>query len=96
MTRTDQPRRAGAVISPSPLVPLGLGWLLVLGASPTGGVAGSRVEEDNNSRRWVQGPDGASSLAVRGVVGRALDAAAEPVTITDRQEAAHPRTGDAA
>jgi hypothetical protein len=78
-------------VSPSPLRTLGHGGLLVLAIEvPTGGAAGSRAEEANNSRRWVQGPDGAAPRVVRGVVGRALDAAAESVTITGRQEATHP------
>lgn len=86
-----------ATACPTPLLPLELGGLPGLGSVlPTGGVAGSRVVEADNSRRWVQGPDGASALAVRGVVGRALDAGAEPVTITGRQEATHPRQRAAA
>lgn len=58
----------------------------------TGGGAGSRAGEAKNSRRWVQGPDG----SLLGVLGRALDAAPEPVRLTGRREAAHPTQGDAA
>jgi hypothetical protein len=81
-------------VIPTPLRTLGHGGLLVLAIDlPTGGVAGSRAEEVNNSHRWVQGLDGAAPRVARGVVGRALDAAAEPVTITGRQEATHPAYG---
>lgn len=84
-------------MTPAVLVACALGGLLGLAAvPPTGGVAGSRAEEDNNSHRSAQGSDGAARLVATGVVGRALDAAAEPVTLTGRQEAAHPRHGAAA
>jgi hypothetical protein len=74
-----------------------LGRLLDLAAiPPTGGVAGSRAEEANNSRPYLVGPRGGARLVPTGVVGRALEAAADPVTLTGRQEAAHPRHGAAA
>jgi len=74
-----------------------LGRLHELAATPwTGGGVGSRAEEVKNSRRWVQGPAGYSPLVATGVVGRALDAAPEPVTLTGRREAAHPTQAAAA
>jgi hypothetical protein len=63
-----------------------LGLLHVLAADPwTGGAAGSRAEEATKSRRRVQGPS-----ARWGLLRRALEAAAEPVTLTAWREDAHP------
>jgi hypothetical protein len=57
----------------------------------TGGVGGSRADEAKNSPRWVQGPGGS-----QGVLGRALDAPAEPVTLATSREATRPPQGAAA
>ena len=66
-----------------------LGRLHVLAADPsTGGAAGSRAEEAEKSRRWVQGPS-----ARLGLLRRALDAAAEPVTLPAGVKAPAPRKG---
>jgi hypothetical protein len=63
-----------------------LGLLHVLAADPwTGGAAGSTAEEAQKSRRWVQGP-----AARWGLLRRALDPAAEPVTLLARREGARP------
>jgi hypothetical protein len=63
-----------------------LGLLHVLVADPwTGGAGGSRVEEAQKSCRWVQGPS-----ARLGLLRRALDAAAEPVTLAAWREGARP------
>jgi hypothetical protein len=62
------------------------GLLHVLAADPwTGGAAGSRAEEAKKSRRRVQGP-----TARLGLLRRALDAAAEPVTLRTRREDVRP------
>jgi hypothetical protein len=54
-----------------------LGLLHVLAADPwTGGAGGSRAEEAKKSGRRAQGPS-----ARLGLVRRALDAPAEPVTL---------------
>ena len=72
-------------------VPCAQGRLHVLAAqSLAGGGAGSRAGEVKNSPRWVQGPDGSSLVVATGVLGRALDAVREPVTINGRRGAAHP------
>ena len=66
------------------LVVFAFGLLHVLAADPwTGGVAGSRADEAKKSRRRVQGP-----TALLGLLRRALDAAAEPVTLRAWREAA--------
>jgi hypothetical protein len=63
-----------------------LGLLHVLEADPwTGGAGGSRAEEAQTSRRWVQGP-----AARWGLLRRALDAPAEPVTLPAWREGARP------
>ena len=69
-----------------------LGLLHVLAADPwTAGGAGSRVQEAKKSRRRVQGPS-----ARLGLLRRALDAPAEPVTLRARREGAHPTCRTAA
>jgi hypothetical protein len=69
-----------------------LGLLHVLAAHPwTGGAAGSRAEEAKKSRRRVQDPS-----ARLGLLRRALDTAAEPVTLRARREGAHPPLGTTA
>ena len=63
-----------------------LGLLHVLAADPwTGGAAGSRAEEAKKPRRRAQGP-----TARLGLLRRALEAAAEPVTLPARREGARP------
>jgi hypothetical protein len=63
-----------------------LGLLHVLAADPwTGGAAGSRAEEAQKSDRRAQGP-----AARLGLLRRALDAAAEPVTLPAWREGARP------
>jgi hypothetical protein len=63
-----------------------LGLLHVLAADPwTGGAAGSRAEEAKKSRPRVQGP-----TALLGLLRRALDAAAEPVTLLAWREGVRP------
>jgi hypothetical protein len=63
-----------------------LGLLHVLAADPwTGGAGGSRTEEAQKSCRWVQGP-----AARWGLLRRALDAPAEPVTLLAGREGARP------
>jgi hypothetical protein len=69
-----------------------LGLLHVLAADPwTGGAAGSRAGEATKSRRRVQGP-----TALLGLRRRALDAAAEPVTLPARRAGARPPQAAAA
>jgi hypothetical protein len=68
------------------------GLLHVLAADPwTGGAGGSRAEEAKKSRRRVQGP-----TARLGLLRRALDAAAEPVTLPAWREGARPPQAAAA
>jgi len=84
-TASQRPMLAGARRRHTPLS--ALGRLHDLAAvSSAGGGAGSRAGEAKNSRRRVQGPDGSTE----GVLGRALDAAPEPVTLLGRREAARP------
>ena len=71
--------------------PFAAGLLLVLAASLTGGAGGSRAEEAHNPRALVEVP-----AARSGVVGRALDAPVEPVTLPAWREGAHPTRGAAA
>jgi hypothetical protein len=60
-----------------------------LGCDPsTGGADGSRAVEAQKSRQWVQGPSARS-----GLLRRALDAAAEPVTLAACREGARPPFG---
>ena len=71
------------------LVVFAIGFLHVLAADPrTGGVAGSRAEEAKKSCRRAQDPS-----ARLGLLRRALDAAAEPVTLPARREGARPQLG---
>jgi hypothetical protein len=67
------------------------GLLHVLAASLTGGTGGSRAAEDHNPRAHVE-----VRAARAGVVGRALDAPVEPVTLPAWREGAHPTRGAAA
>jgi hypothetical protein len=72
--------------APAALAVFALGLLHVLAADPwTGGAAGSRAEEARKSRPRVQGPTG-----LLGLLRRALDAAAEPVTLRAWREGARP------
>jgi hypothetical protein len=69
-----------------------LGLLHVLAADPwTGGAAGSRAQEAKKPRRRAQGPP-----AGLGLLRRALDAAAEPVTLPARRDGTRPTHGTAA
>ena len=69
------------------LVVFAIGFLQVLAADRwTGGVAGSRAEEAKKSCRRAQGPP-----ARLGLLRRALDAAAEPVTLPARREGVRPQ-----
>jgi hypothetical protein len=72
---------------------LALGLLHVLAADPwTGGAAGSRAEEPKKPR-----VAGCRIRAARwGLLRRALDAAAEPVTLPARREGARPPQAAAA
>ena len=69
-----------------------LGLLHVLAADPwAGGAAGSRAEEAKKPRRRAQGP-----TARLGLLRRALEAAADPVTLFARREGARPTFGTVA
>jgi len=69
-----------------------LGLLHVLAVDTwTGGAGGSRAEEAKKSSRRARGP----STRV-GLLRRALDAPAEPVTLAARREGARPPHRDAA
>jgi len=67
------------------LVVFAFGLLLVMAASLAGAGAGSRACEAKKSRQWVQGP-----AARVGLLRRALEADAAPVTLAAWREGARP------